>query len=981
MSSPSLESQIDALIARLNSGGRGGADVAGELCGVAVKAVALMQRRRLRSNGKVKLRRTELLLIASCGSLLRQGGNHHAARMMFGAAAKFAQGKDEYTHRFFLLQAVRSCVDLLDFDAARVVLREAGLCPPELSRSLEAARHYSATGASSKDLVYLRSAAVLALATYWSAAGPLGLADEAWALAAELSQGLAEPLCAAAEVELARAELRLDYGDLDGAERLLEASARRSLSSEQEAAWRVVRGMVFAARGRLSEADFELEAALAAVSNGSARGAAHERVAEGAAWGRLHVLAVLNRLDAADGTLTMLSDLLGGRSEDLELMRELVTARLSPGRQGLDLPPSVHETIKPLRAAGAGAAGDAPPRPGLEWSPREAQRRCTRLRQDWARVADRIQLSLHHSRLADAAAGLEVLTRWTAASDSPFLASRLDYLRSLVSYYNGDYATAVRFADAAAAEFAGRGMVLEQWSALRARTWAKRRSRASAAELQSAAEQEAALIDEICGRLKWSDRLTFRLNKWSAADERVAGWLRMYHEQHPPPRDTHGNGDGSGDTNRDIGCGGRERVRKRDAETLLQRVLQSWRQAPPAKAAPADAVPPAPAGTAPHRGSSLAADPFLLVSRRAAAGRGGSAGQDVPRSAWLGCKTALLYYVVLPDRVELFMLSRDGGTEVLRVDVPRPTLRRIVAAANIFLHRNETWEPSQSLEQCTEALMIRRLLGMLPGGVDRLLIVPSDAVISAPFAALPFTDQAVPLCTRYTVAMLPSFRWVSKGSWPLTTRLSPWRKGAAFGVSDAPGEQPLTAVAQEMDVLKRRLRWRVRVHEGPDATTAVSRRELQSARFVHFACHGNFDVNDPLGSGLAMTDGRLSVEQISGMSLRQLRRVVAASCWSGDSTVLPGREVLGLSSAFLDAGVAEVITSLWQVFDAASPKFMDSLYARFDEESAESALARTQAEAWEKGHPPREWAGYGISLRGETPGPALARLRIWLSGR
>jgi CHAT domain-containing protein len=142
---------------------------------------------------------------------------------------------------------------------------------------------------------------------------------------------------------------------------------------------------------------------------------------------------------------------------------------------------------------------------------------------------------------------------------------------------------------------------------------------------------------------------------------------------------------------------------------------------------------------------------------------------------------------------------------------------------------------------------------------------------------------------------------------------------------------------------------------------------------LHLATHGHFNEANPLLSGLELEpggddDGMLQVHEILDLPL-DADLVTLSACdtalGTGYFTSLPqGDEFVGLNRAFLAAGSASVMATLWRVDDRASVSLMKRFYERLGasrgETSAAGALAAAQRESrdsGELGHP-YYWAAY-----------------------
>ncbi len=113
------------------------------------------------------------------------------------------------------------------------------------------------------------------------------------------------------------------------------------------------------------------------------------------------------------------------------------------------------------------------------------------------------------------------------------------------------------------------------------------------------------------------------------------------------------------------------------------------------------------------------------------------------------------------------------------------------------------------------------------------------------------------------------------------------------------------------------------------ATKAEVLAAAESARYLHFACHGYFDQDDVLESHLLLDAGqRLTLrELLERRTLRRARLVVASACKTAvaEFSRLPD-ESLGLPAGFLYAGASAVVGTLWSVNDESTALLMIRFY-------------------------------------------------------
>jgi len=109
---------------------------------------------------------------------------------------------------------------------------------------------------------------------------------------------------------------------------------------------------------------------------------------------------------------------------------------------------------------------------------------------------------------------------------------------------------------------------------------------------------------------------------------------------------------------------------------------------------------------------------------------------------------------------------------------------------------------------------------------------------------------------------------------------------------------------------------------------------LGSYRYLHFATHGFLDTARPSLSAIALSlvgrdgtvqEGFLRAHELYNLSL-SADLVVLSACETGLGKEIRGEGLIGLTRAFMYAGAARVIVSLWSVSDRATASLMGRLY-------------------------------------------------------
>ncbi|MFD9030636.1 CHAT domain-containing protein [Streptomyces sp. NPDC059567] len=125
-----------------------------------------------------------------------------------------------------------------------------------------------------------------------------------------------------------------------------------------------------------------------------------------------------------------------------------------------------------------------------------------------------------------------------------------------------------------------------------------------------------------------------------------------------------------------------------------------------------------------------------------------------------------------------------------------------------------------------------------------------------------------------------------------------------------------------------------RIATGPDARIDRIAELGPTLTALHIAAHGFFDPEDPLGSGLLLSDGTQGgFEVLSARTVISRVRlngavVVLSGCDSNRRELGPTDEGEGLVRAFLVAGARQVVASQWKVDSAVTRSLMNGYYSR-----------------------------------------------------
>ncbi|MEM9273882.1 MAG: CHAT domain-containing protein [Cyanobacteria bacterium P01_F01_bin.143] len=262
---------------------------------------------------------------------------------------------------------------------------------------------------------------------------------------------------------------------------------------------------------------------------------------------------------------------------------------------------------------------------------------------------------------------------------------------------------------------------------------------------------------------------------------------------------------------------------------------------------------------------------------------------------------------------------------------------------------------------------------------DKLIFIPQGYLFNVPFAAL-IDNSNFYLIEKHTISTAPSIDLLklilqakhlqnsiaADAALVVGNPLIPELPGkTSFSLVSLPGaEEEAIKIAQILGVSPL---------TGAEATKARVIEQIGTASIIHLATHGLLDYRaedvpferNILGAiALApeqplVGDGLLTSNEISTMSL-QASLAVLSACHTGRGEVTADG-VIGLSRAFMMAGVSSVLVSLWAIPDDYTATLMENFYTEMKQSND---LARSLRQAMltviTNNQHPLNWAAFTL---------------------
>jgi CHAT domain-containing protein len=325
--------------------------------------------------------------------------------------------------------------------------------------------------------------------------------------------------------------------------------------------------------------------------------------------------------------------------------------------------------------------------------------------------------------------------------------------------------------------------------------------------------------------------------------------------------------------------------------------------------------------------------------------------------AALGTERALVEYTTIDDELIAFVVTGErvevvrglGSESEIVAEIERCRFQIDTLRYGSTQVRNHLAALTERTQKHLRALYDRLLRTIEPKlGERQLVIVPHRALHYLPFQALHDGDSY--LIERREVSYAPS---------AVVLQQCFDRPGGEFGTALLMGvaDEQIPRVAEELQSLDHMF-GAVKRFANEAATTDVLRQESGSVDVLHLACHAQFRSDNPLFSGLRLSDGWFTARDAYGLRLN-CGLVTLSACETGMNAVAPGDELLGLTRGFLSAGSPSVMMSLWTVDDEATAELMTAFYGELARtKSPAAAVRKAQVELLEQRPHPFFWSPF-----------------------
>ncbi|MEO8890071.1 MAG: CHAT domain-containing protein, partial [Coleofasciculaceae cyanobacterium] len=287
-------------------------------------------------------------------------------------------------------------------------------------------------------------------------------------------------------------------------------------------------------------------------------------------------------------------------------------------------------------------------------------------------------------------------------------------------------------------------------------------------------------------------------------------------------------------------------------------------------------------------------------------------------------KAAVIYPIVLPDRISVIVSPGRGDLFYYETKLPKAELEKVVEQLRLYLNPHFFDEDRLRLSQQIYDWLIRPAETKLAGNnVETLVFVLDDALRNLPMAALHDGEQY--LVEKYSIALTPGLQLLeSKAIAPKQVKV------LVAGLSKAqPGFSALPAVEDEVNQIAAKVSSSILLNQNFTLENLRAKIDKVAFGIVHIATHGQFS-SKAQDTFLVAWNSRINVKDLNDLLRERDQKIaspiellVLSACQTatGDK-----KATLGLAGFAVRSGARSTLATLWQVNDESTAELMVGFY-------------------------------------------------------
>lgn len=353
--------------------------------------------------------------------------------------------------------------------------------------------------------------------------------------------------------------------------------------------------------------------------------------------------------------------------------------------------------------------------------------------------------------------------------------------------------------------------------------------------------------------------------------------------------------------------------------------------------------------------------------------------------------TAIIELYILPDYFCLFIITHQQG-EPIKWKSSKQDLRQLqnwyTRHIQLYNQDKQRWKNNlaESLQGLAEIIHIDEIISLIPNYIQQLIFIPHLLLHLLPLHALPLQNGDY-IIDRFSqgVGYVPNCQLlkIAQQKFQQQQKTNNTNSDNNFFAIQNPTEDlaytdvEVEAIASifigNYSVLAKKEATKIALTKSP------YKKKIYNVKWLHFSCHGYFDFQCPLQSGLLLANsflkvipshadpsryvsvksGKIDLERCLTLSdiltwkLPNCRLVTLSACETGLTDFRDrNKEYIGFPSGFIYAGSPNVVGSLWSVDDFSTALLMIRFYENLQLNHHQSSgvcgiyLALNEAQKW-----------------------------------
>ncbi|XZF63713.1 MAG: CHAT domain-containing protein [Gloeotrichia echinulata DVL01] len=350
----------------------------------------------------------------------------------------------------------------------------------------------------------------------------------------------------------------------------------------------------------------------------------------------------------------------------------------------------------------------------------------------------------------------------------------------------------------------------------------------------------------------------------------------------------------------------------------------------------------------------------------------------------LDSETVIIQWYIFNDCFRAFIITRDNNQPIIwRSD--EADLEKLAnwndKYLQLYSQDKKQWQfrLNDLLSELAPILHLNQIVDLVPKHCQKLILIPHLYLHLFPLHALPLSiDSAT---REYLIDKFP--RGVSYAPSCQLLRFAQQRvrvglnqRSDLFAIQNPTNDLQFADIEVETIAADFRPKQVLKHHQASkEALTETSTVEkFCNSQWLHFSCHGYFNFQTPLKSGLALAGAKssdipansnpsrylrvdeqttinldkcLTLEDIFKLNLNKCGLVTLSACETGLIDFSNNSdEYIGLSSGFIHAGATNIISSLWAVSDFHTALLMIKFYEILPNHTYNVPLALNATQQW-----------------------------------